>query len=292
MQSTNGLDLAVSGDGFFAVKPNTDINKVNYTRNGGFSVNDDHYVVDGNGGHLQVYPVDGSGAVVASDLDNAISLKLPETSGVAEPTTAVKYTVNLSSSAAIPENATFDRFDPTSYNQSTSSTIYDTSGNALTMTSYFVRASNGGGTGNSDWKVFSFVGDKQLLRRQRYADRRREHDLRRVHAGGRHDAAGDQPRFRHRDDAGRRPVQRRAQVAERHLRRPAGRRDRRQRGHGEGQLLQRRRAEPGQGRAGELLQPPRACVSSAPATGRQPACRVRRAPARRAMRASATSCRG
>ena len=162
VQSTNGLDLAVSGDGFFAVKPNTDINKVNYTRNGGFSVNDDHYVVDGNGGHLQVYPVDGSGAVVASDLDNAISLKLPETSGVAEPTTAVKYTVNLSSSAAIPENATFDRFDPTSYNQSTSSTIYDTSGNALTMTSYFVRASNGGGTGNSDWKVFSFVGDKQL----------------------------------------------------------------------------------------------------------------------------------
>ena len=161
-QSSNGLALAVSGDGFFAVKPNVDINKVNYTRNGGFTVNDDRYVVDGNGSHLQVYPVDGSGAVVATGLDNVISLKLPEYSGVATPTTEVKYTANLSSNAPIPENTTFDRFDPKSYNQSTSSTIYDTSGNALTMTSYFVRASVGGSTGSSDWKVYSFVGDQQL----------------------------------------------------------------------------------------------------------------------------------
>ena len=166
VQSKSALDLAVSGDGFFAVKPNVDINKVNYTRNGGFSVNDDHYVVDANGSHLQVYPVDGSGAVVASGLDSAVSLKLPEYSGVAKATGTVRYTANLSSNAAIPTTTTFDRFDPKTYNQSTSSTIYDTSGNALTMTSYFVRASVGDGTnttaGNSDWKVYSFVGDKQL----------------------------------------------------------------------------------------------------------------------------------
>ncbi|NJR79760.1 flagellar hook protein FlgE [Sphingomonas corticis] len=161
-QSTSGLDLAISGDGFFAVKPNVDINKVNYTRNGGFSVNDDHYVVDANGGHLQVYPVDGSGAVVASDLDNAISLKLPETSGVAVPTTSVKYTTNFSSNAALPTQSTFSRFDPKSYNQSTSSTIYDSSGNAITMTSYFARESISDGTTDSTWRVYSFIGDDQL----------------------------------------------------------------------------------------------------------------------------------
>lgn len=166
VQSKSALDLAISGDGFFAVKPNVDINKVNYTRNGGFSVNDEQYVVDANGSHLQVYPVDGSGAVVASDLQAAVSLKLPEYSGVAKATSQVKYTANLSSNAPLPTTTTFDRFDPKSYNQSTSSTIYDTSGNALTMTSYFVRESIGDGSsnasGNSNWKVYSFVGDKQL----------------------------------------------------------------------------------------------------------------------------------
>ncbi|MGJ3628912.1 flagellar hook-basal body complex protein [Sphingomonas sp. MMS24-JH45] len=46
VQSKNGLDLAVSGDGFFAVKPNPDIAKVNYTRNGGFNVqNSGNFIV-------------------------------------------------------------------------------------------------------------------------------------------------------------------------------------------------------------------------------------------------------
>lgn len=159
IQSSNALDLAISGDGFFAVKPDVASSRVNYTRNGGFSVDTDHYVVDGSGNHLQVYPVDGSGAVVASGLDNAVSLKLPETSGIAKATAKVDYTVNLASTAAIPENDTFDRFDPTSYNQSTSSTIYDANGNALTMTTYFKRTS---AADPSTWDAYSFVGDKQL----------------------------------------------------------------------------------------------------------------------------------
>ena len=162
ISTSNGLDLAISGDGFFAVKPDPDVAKVNFTRNGGFTVNSEGYVVDPNGGHLQVYPVDGSGAVVASGLDSAISLKLPDTSGVAVPTTAVKYTLNLSSTAALPPTTTFDRFDPASYNQSTSSTVYDTSGNALTMTSYFKRETTVAG-GDSTWSVHTFVGDQQLM---------------------------------------------------------------------------------------------------------------------------------
>ena len=162
VQSSNALDLAISGDGFFAVKPNVDISKVNFTRNGGFSVDDDHYVVDANGGHLQVYPVDGSGAVVASDLENTVSLKLPETSGVAQATANVKYTVNLSANAQVPTTTTFDRFDPASYNYATSSTIYDANGNAATMTSYFVRKSVGGATANSDWEVHSYIGNQPL----------------------------------------------------------------------------------------------------------------------------------
>ena len=164
IQSSNSLDLAISGDGFFAVKSDPGSQKVNFTRNGGFQVDSDRYVVDATGGHLQVYPVDGSGAVVATGLDSAVSLRLPQTSGVAVPTTATGLTLQLNANTAIPTTTTFDRFDPTSYNQSVQNTVYDTNGNALTMTTYLVRESvPASGNGNtSTWSAYSFIGDQPL----------------------------------------------------------------------------------------------------------------------------------
>lgn len=143
VQSQSSLDLAISGDGFFAVKPSLDQVGVNYTRNGAFSVDADRYIVDGQGGHLLGYPVDGSGAVVSSNLSSAIPLRLPATSGKPAATGNVALTASLPSTAAIPSTATFDRFDPTSYNAATSTTIYDGSGNAETLTNYFVRTGTG-----------------------------------------------------------------------------------------------------------------------------------------------------
>ena len=162
IQSANTLDLAVSGDGFFAVKPDVDGVKVDFTRNGGFLVDSNRYVVDSNGGHLQVYPVDGSGTVVATGLDAAISLQLPATSGTAVPTKNVALSANLNANSAIPATTTFDRFDPTSYNQSAQTTIYDSAGNAQTLTNYFKRATTPDASGASTWDVYSFVGDRQL----------------------------------------------------------------------------------------------------------------------------------
>lgn len=163
IQSANTLDLAVSGDGFFVVKPSIDSAQVNYTRNGGFLVDAERYVVDAQGSHLQVYPVDGSGTVVATGVDSATSLRLPATSGTAVPTGNVKMSVNLNANTALPTTATFDRFDPTSYNQSAQTTIYDSNGNALTLTNYFARASvPTPGDPTSNWTVYSFVGDQQL----------------------------------------------------------------------------------------------------------------------------------
>ena len=160
IQSANTLDLAISGDGFFAVKPDAGSSAVNYTRNGGFMVDSDRYVVDAQGAHLQVYPVDGSGAVVATGIDSATSLRLPATSGAAKATSAVTMSVNVNANSAVPATATFDRFDPTSYNQSTQTTVYDGSGNPQTLTNYFRRDT--ATASGSTWSVFSFVGDRQL----------------------------------------------------------------------------------------------------------------------------------
>ncbi len=172
IQSTSSLDLAISGEGFFAVKPDINSAKVAFTRNGGFGVDADRYVVDSNDGHLQVYPVDGSGTVVATGLDSTINLRLPQTSGTPDATETVDLAVNLSANASIPkDNAifttanpyAFDRFNPATYNNSTQTTIYDASGNALTLTNYYVRDSASAGTPpTSEWQVYTFVGDQQL----------------------------------------------------------------------------------------------------------------------------------
>ncbi len=163
IQSSNSLDLAVSGDGFFAVKSDMNSQRVSFTRNGGFQVDNDRYVVDSAGGHLQVYPVDGSGAVVATGLDSAVSLRLPQTSGTAVPTTATSLTLQLNANTAVPATATFDRFDPTSYNQSVQNTVYDSNGNALTMVTYLARETvPSGSVTSSDWAAYSYIGDQPL----------------------------------------------------------------------------------------------------------------------------------
>lgn len=170
VQSASSLDLAISGDGFFAVKPDMNGKGVNYTRNGAFLVDANQYVVDAQGNHLQVYPVDGSGTVVASGMDQLTSLKLPATSGQAKATGAVALTLNLNGKASVPTTAAFDRFDPTSYNQSTVTTIYDADGNPMTMTSYYKRVTDPVATTppaaddlSGEWEVYSFVGDQQMV---------------------------------------------------------------------------------------------------------------------------------
>ncbi|AJP73522.1 flagellar hook protein FlgE [Sphingomonas hengshuiensis] len=167
-QTDSALDVAISGDGFFVVKGSGAGNSVSYTRNGSFQVDASRTVVDGQGNALQVYPVDSTGSVAASGLGATTSLKLPATSGTPVATSKVALSVDLSANATIPSEAAegstaFDRTDPSTYNNSTQTTIYDASGNALTMTSYFVRdTAPTEADASSSWSVYSFVGDQQL----------------------------------------------------------------------------------------------------------------------------------
>jgi flagellar hook protein FlgE len=171
-QSQSSLDLAISGEGFFAVKPNANTAQIAFTRNGAFSVSADRYVVDAQGGNLQVYPVDGSGTVVATGLGSTENLRLPLTSGTPQATTEVGISVNLSANAPIPSAHprydttnpyAFDRFDPETYNNSTATVIYDSVGNPITLTNYYVRETvPSSGTPSSNWTVYTYVGDTQL----------------------------------------------------------------------------------------------------------------------------------
>ncbi len=160
--TTSSLDLAVSGDGFFAVKSNGQEGQLNYTRNGSFQVDTNHFVTDAQGSFLQVYPVDTEGNVTARGLDGLTNLQLPANSGAPVPTTVIALKMNLSSQAT-PITQAFDRTNPATYSNSTATTIYDSNGNAETMTNYYVRKTAAATqTDSSQWSVYSFVGDQQL----------------------------------------------------------------------------------------------------------------------------------
>lgn len=152
----SSLDLAISGDGFFAVKTNGLSAAVAYTRNGSFHVDPtSHNVVDDQGSALQVYPVDGDGNVTATGSDGLTNLRLPETSGTPKATTGVSLGVNLQATAAVP-TGTFDPLNASTYNNATTTTIYDSTGKPMTMTSYYTHVSD------NTWSVRSYVGNQAL----------------------------------------------------------------------------------------------------------------------------------
>ncbi len=144
--SLNALDLAISGQGFFALKPSLTSAQTVYTRNGSLNVDNDRYVVDSAGQYLLTYPVNADGSVTAKDLDSAVPLQLPVTSGDPRATSNISLGVNVPAAADVvtdrPEfedGYAFDPDDPNTFTNSTSITIFDDLGNPTIATMYFIK---------------------------------------------------------------------------------------------------------------------------------------------------------
>jgi len=147
--SLNALDLAISGQGFFALKPSLTSTQTVYTRNGSLNVNNDRYVVDSAGQYLLVYPVNEDGSVTAKDLDSALPMQLPVTSGDPKATGNIELGVNVPAAAeVVPDKAqfadgySFNPSNPETYTNSTSITIFDDLGNPTIATIYFIKTQN------------------------------------------------------------------------------------------------------------------------------------------------------
>lgn len=151
--SLNALDLAISGQGLFALKPSLTSSQTVYTRNGSFNVDNDRYVVDSSGQYLLTFPVNTDGSVTAKDLESAVPLQLPVTSGDPNATSNIQLGVNVPAGAPVItdqakyENGyVFDPNDPESYTNSTSITIFDDLGNPTIATIYFIKTQNASAT--------------------------------------------------------------------------------------------------------------------------------------------------
>ncbi len=163
----NALDLAISGEGFFALAPDIDSGEVIYTRAGEFGVNKDGYIVSNEGWYLRAFPVDSNGQISATSMNATGPLQLPPSVGAPEATTSLSIATNLpSTSPGIDDGAggllAIDPTDSTTYSFSTSATVYDSLGNEHVVTTYYQHidsaADDGSGpVGDNQWQMAVYI---------------------------------------------------------------------------------------------------------------------------------------
>jgi flagellar hook protein FlgE len=126
----NGLDLAISGKGFFVVG---DAESRAYTRSGAFKVDRNGFVVNAAEQRLQVFPPRVEGGFNTS---TTADLRLSSGESAPAATGRVDMTFNLPGNASVPAKTPFDPADAGTYSHSTAMTVYDSLGAAHTATVY------------------------------------------------------------------------------------------------------------------------------------------------------------
>jgi flagellar hook protein FlgE len=168
--SSKELDLAIAGNGFFVTRDGLTGGTTTFTRNGAFQIDAERYLTDTSGGYVQVLPVDREGNVTGTGLASARNLQLPLTSGTPRATSNIELSIGFPQNADVATRRpqfqntpyAFDRLDPNSYNHSTQTVVYDSEGEAIPATLYFVRtASTTSGDASNEWQTYLFVGNEQ-----------------------------------------------------------------------------------------------------------------------------------
>ena len=131
--TNSSLDLAISGQGFFTMR---DGGAAVYSRAGAFGTDKDGYVVNASGQNLQVYLPTGTGSFNTTAPQD---LRLVTSDSAPQPTSEAEVIFNLPADAPQPSVATFDPAVASSFNNSTSLTVYDSLGAAHTASMYFVK---------------------------------------------------------------------------------------------------------------------------------------------------------
>lgn len=135
--SNNPLDIAINGNGFFILDDN---GMQVYTRNGQFKLDAGGYIVNNNGQRLLGMTTSGLGPLRISTVNNS-----------PRATSEISLAVNLDANATAPTGA-FAYSDPTTYNHTTAMTVYDSLGNAHTLSFYFRKTAT-----PLNWEVYATV---------------------------------------------------------------------------------------------------------------------------------------
>lgn len=148
--SSNPLDIAVNGGGFFRMSDN---GSVVYSRNGQFHLDKNGYLVNGSSQRVTGYPASASGALNTATPQD---LQISSADLTPQATTIANALLNLDSRKGALPAAGFSLSDATTYHNSTSISVYDGLGNPHTLSAYFVR------TAANTWEVFAALDGAQI----------------------------------------------------------------------------------------------------------------------------------
>jgi flagellar hook protein FlgE len=145
--TANNLDLALSGSGFFITSND---GALSYTRNGSFQVDQNGYLVTSSGERVQGYAPLANGGFNTGGLGD---LQLTTAESAPQATSTAGISLNLPSSASPPANSPLNPADATTYNDTTSLTVYDSLGAAHTAQLYFSKQATPANTWNASLYV-------------------------------------------------------------------------------------------------------------------------------------------
>jgi flagellar hook protein FlgE len=163
----NPLDFAIRGEGFFRMQQFD--GTISYTRNGQFDLDKNGYVIDSSGYFLTGFDVvtQNAGQSVFAGVPTPLRVETdnmpPQATqdGVGASGYGATISVNLDSREDVPSSTPFDPANVTSYNDTTSMTVYDSLGNPHTMSIYFVRQTP---LTDREWDVYAQLdGDPATL---------------------------------------------------------------------------------------------------------------------------------
>ncbi|HHX8278106.1 TPA: flagellar hook protein FlgE [Vibrio diabolicus] len=138
------MDLAINGGGFFVTKDN--MGQTQYTRAGVFLKGSGNYLSNSHGDRLQGYSVDNNKKLMTGSIGD---IKITTSSLNAKATDSLDFVANFDASASVIDKAVtpFNPKDPSSFNSSYTTKVYDSLGNSHTVTQYFTK------TASNSWEV-------------------------------------------------------------------------------------------------------------------------------------------
>ncbi|EKB13918.1 TPA: lateral flagellar hook protein FlgEL [Aeromonas veronii] len=151
MRTGRGLDLAISGSGFFVLKDGS--GQTSYTRAGMFQRDSGNYLTTASGTRLQGYTTDDAGKLQSGVVGD---IQVKAGSLPAKASDKLEFVANLKADASIITKP-FSAKDSETYNYSQTSKVYDSLGSEHTVTQYFVKT-----TEPNKWDVHYTFNDADV----------------------------------------------------------------------------------------------------------------------------------
>ena len=148
--SNNPLDIAVNGGGFFRMSTN---GAVSYSRNGQFQLDKSGYIINAGNARLTGYVADSRG-ILSTGAPAEINIRSSDLPP--QLTTTVEAMLNLDSRKDVPVTTPFSIDDPTTYNNATSVSVFDSLGNAHVLQTFYVKTAPGA------WDVYA-AADEAII---------------------------------------------------------------------------------------------------------------------------------